>query len=350
MHTYPSVPELDFAGRVVGLCPSNGKVVAAEEQEEEEGEEGEEKFRVGDLVFGSIPISQHLKGSGALAEYVAISTTSLSHIPTLSNHSPTSISQQLAAAASLPVSGCTALCLFKAAKIEEGMHILINGASGGVGSLILQMAKHAVGEIGSVTAVCSQRNRKFVRTLGADEVVAYDGLDMPVVVSLQDACNERARELAVAGGRILGRSGRTGDDGEELTKEEIEAGKFDVVIDAVGKQDMWYSCPSFLKTRGVYVTVGPGMEGWTRVALLKTLGQMVGNWLTPAWLGGVERRYVQVASTVDKKGLMELKGLVDEEVVRGLAGSVWGWEDIGEAYEVMLSRRARGKIVIKVEQ
>lgn len=324
----------------------DGREEMGEEQEDREKQEG---FKLGDLVFGSIPITQHLAGVGALAEYLAVDASCLSHIPMIQGQDESSVERQISAAASLPVSGCTALDLLRAAKLAPGMHILINGASGGVGSLILQMAKHAVGTTGTITAVCSERNSEFVKELGADCVVAYDKLELGVGAQIEGLCISRARKLAVAGGKVLS-AGNEADDGKELTNSEIDAGKFDVVIDAVGKQEIWHSCPSFLKSGGAYVTVGPGMEDWTRMAMVKTLGQMAGNMLIPTWLGGVARRYVQVASMVDKEGLRELKGLVEEGVLRGVVERVWGWDKVGEAYGVMLSRRARGKIVIKVEQ
>jgi NADPH:quinone reductase-like Zn-dependent oxidoreductase len=74
------------------------------------------------------------------------------------------------ALAGLGIAGATALELVKAAKLKRGDSVLINGASGGVGHLVLQIARAKVGGSGRVTAICSTRNVGWVGQLGADEV------------------------------------------------------------------------------------------------------------------------------------------------------------------------------------
>ncbi|MDO8863675.1 NAD(P)-dependent alcohol dehydrogenase [Haliea sp. E1-2-M8] len=82
---------------------------------------------------------------------------------------PASLSFEEAAA--MPVAAITALqALRDKARLQPGQHVLINGASGGVGSYAVQLAK-AMGA--TVTAVCSGRNAELVRTLGADHVIDY---------------------------------------------------------------------------------------------------------------------------------------------------------------------------------
>jgi len=73
-------------------------------------------------------------------------------------------------AAGLPVVGITALSVMDLARVKKGERVMVNGASGGIGSLVVQMAKQAVGEEGRVVAVCSGRNEGMVKGLGADEV------------------------------------------------------------------------------------------------------------------------------------------------------------------------------------
>lgn len=299
LHKYPSIQELDFAGVVVCLGEN-----AKPPKSTSEGVLQLDGFQCGEYVFGSVTVGQHLKGVGSLAQYVAIATCQIAHVPGSKTPGAQRLSEQeMAEAASLPVSGCTALTLSHAAQLLPGMSVLVNGASGGVGTLILQMVKHAVGETGKVTAVCSSRNVNLVKALGADEVVAYDALstDFGISVDLIGVCSRRGAQPGITDGR------------------------FDVVIDAVGKQEIWHNCTSILKDKGAYVTVGPGAEAWTRMALLKTLGQMAGNILTPKWLGGVGRRYIQVANTVGKKDLLQLKRLVEEGVLTGVVEKTFGW-------------------------
>lgn len=114
-------------------------------------------FKSGDWVFG-----ESIKG-GAFAEYLAVSPHACAKFPK---------SCAFADMAATPIAGLTALqCLTTHGHLKAGEKVLINGASGGVGHFIVQIAK-ALGA--TVTGVCSQRNVDFVKSLGADEVIAYD--------------------------------------------------------------------------------------------------------------------------------------------------------------------------------
>ena len=77
-------------------------------------------------------------------------------------------------AVAIPFGGATAKWFFEAAKLEAGERVLINGASGAVGVIAVQLAKHMGAE---VTGVCSAKNADLVRSLGADHVVAHDRED-----------------------------------------------------------------------------------------------------------------------------------------------------------------------------
>ncbi|MFC9354868.1 NAD(P)-dependent alcohol dehydrogenase [Arthrobacter sp. NPDC057013] len=114
---------------------------------------GVTRFAVGDAVYGS--------GNGSYAEYAISHETKLAA-------KPQSLSFEQAAA--VPVSGVTALLGLRAGKIGAGQEVLVTGASGGVGSYAVQLAK-AYGA--QVTGVCSTRKVEFVRTLGADRVIDY---------------------------------------------------------------------------------------------------------------------------------------------------------------------------------
>jgi NADPH:quinone reductase-like Zn-dependent oxidoreductase len=144
----PAIPETDFSGTVVETSAevqSSGRDISP-----------------GTSVFGSILVGPHLStGAGALAEYVVVNANSVCRKPEKASFEE---------AAGLAVSGCTALALMDKAGLKRGDSVLINGASGNVGHLVLQMARDAVGESGRVTAICSARNEEMVRNLGADEV------------------------------------------------------------------------------------------------------------------------------------------------------------------------------------
>jgi NADPH:quinone reductase-like Zn-dependent oxidoreductase len=114
-------------------------------------------FKKGDRVFG-----ETLEG-GAFAEYLSVAANMCGKMP-----EGTGFAQM----ASVPIAGLTALqALITHGKLKAGESVLINGASGGVGHFAVQIAK-AYGA--KVTAVCSGKNIPFVKTLGADQAIAYD--------------------------------------------------------------------------------------------------------------------------------------------------------------------------------
>ncbi len=130
------IPGLDVAGRVVAI----GDEVT--------------RFAVGDEVFGI--------ANGSLAEYTTATEDKLAH-------KPANLTFEQAAVTA--VSGITALqALTDVGRVEPGQHVLIVGASGGVGSFAVQLAKTLGAE---VSAVVSTRNLDLVRSLGADHVVDY---------------------------------------------------------------------------------------------------------------------------------------------------------------------------------
>jgi NADPH:quinone reductase-like Zn-dependent oxidoreductase len=112
------------------------------------------QFQVGDAVFG--------RGSGAFADYACAREDAVVVKPT---------ALTFEAAAAVPIAALTALQgLRDKGHIQPGQHVLINGASGGVGTFAVQIAKSFGAE---VTAVCSTRNAEMARSLGADHVIDY---------------------------------------------------------------------------------------------------------------------------------------------------------------------------------
>jgi NADPH:quinone reductase-like Zn-dependent oxidoreductase len=121
------------------------------------------QFQPGDEVFGDI----FACGGGAFAEYVSVPENALVLKPA------NLIFEQ---AAAVPVAAVTALQgLRDQGQIQPGQKILINGASGGVGTFAVQLAKYFGAE---VTGVCSTRNLEMVRSLGADQVIDYTQEDI----------------------------------------------------------------------------------------------------------------------------------------------------------------------------
>ncbi|EXJ54812.1 hypothetical protein A1O7_10153 [Cladophialophora yegresii CBS 114405] len=82
--------------------------------------------------------------------------------------------------------------------------------------------------------------------------------------------------------------------------------------------------------------------------MLLAVTRMLRNVLLPRLLGGTPRRYVQVASVCTLDGLQKLKELCEYGKLRVPIDSVWDFDDVPNAYKRLLSRRARGKVVVKV--
>ena len=151
---------------------------------------GVEGYTVGDEVFGG--------RDGAYAEYVAAKTLA---------HKPSSVSFE--AAGTMGIAGLTALQAVRdRGELQAGERVLVNGASGGVGTLTVQIAK-ALGA--HVTAVCSSRNVEQARALGADHVIDYthedftrtgDRYDLVIDVAGSRSWRKVRRVLA-PGGRVV---------------------------------------------------------------------------------------------------------------------------------------------------
>jgi len=152
---------LEFAGTVVARA------------------EGIDRFSIGDAVFGA--------SGGAFAEMVSVPLSALALKPPL-------ISFEQAATA--PISGLTALQAVRdGGRVAPGQHVLVLGASGGVGSYAVQIAK-AFGA--QVTGVASTRNVGLVGSLGADHVVDYTREDPTAVAAQYDVIIDLAGNRAVS--------------------------------------------------------------------------------------------------------------------------------------------------------
>jgi NADPH:quinone reductase-like Zn-dependent oxidoreductase len=159
------------------------------------------RFKVGDQVFGT---TTGLK-IGANAEFVCVPESWSKGVLAVK---PGNLSFEEAAA--VPVGGMTALYILKKGDVQPGQKVLINGASGSVGSFALQIAQHLGAE---VTGVTSTANVEMVKSLGADKVIDYKREDFT-------------------------------ESGE----------RYDVVFDAVGKTSA-SQCEKVLKENGRFLTV-----------------------------------------------------------------------------------------------
>src|SRR6266508_3086653 len=140
-HRFPLVPGMDASGTVEAVG------------------EGAEAWGVGDEVFGSV--GKRYLGEGTLAEFTTMSAGTVAPKPASMDHT---------AAAAIPVAGVTALTMADALELSEGHLVLVNGATGGVGSHFVQIAARRGAR---VVAVCRGENADYARKLGAVEVIDY---------------------------------------------------------------------------------------------------------------------------------------------------------------------------------
>lgn len=235
-------------------------------------------LKLGDAVFGDISRS----GWGGYAEYVAVPEDMLVV-------KPANITFEEAAA--VPMAAVTALQGLKAGKIQQGQSVLINGASGGVGTFALQIAK-AFGAV--VTAVCSTRNLELVRSLGADNVIDYSK--------------------------------------EDFTKS---AKQYDLIL-AVNGYHSLADYQRALAPNGQYVAIG-GTNAQIFEALLFGRVRSKGN-----------QKMGSIMAQPSQKDLASVAGLLAEGKIQPVIAKKYTLAQTADAIRYMAEGHAQGKVVISV--
>jgi NADPH:quinone reductase-like Zn-dependent oxidoreductase len=239
----------------------------------------------GDEVYGETGLAD-----GAFAEYVRAPAGRVAP-------RPAGLTSEEAAA--LPLAGCTALeALRDVAHVEPGQRVLVNGASGGVGTFAVQIGK-ALGA--HVTAVCSARNGELVRSLGADDVVDYTTEDV------------------VTSGR-----------------------RFDVVLDLVGNRGL-RELRRVLTERGTLLLSGGGV--FDGGSLIGPMGLIIGGGL----VGRVVRQRIQpFTATPTTERLTALARLAESGRVRPVIDRRYPLAEVPAAIRYVETGHARAKVVVTV--
>jgi NADPH:quinone reductase-like Zn-dependent oxidoreductase len=262
---YPKDPRIgvDFAGTVEAV---GGKVT---------------RFKPGDEVFGGA-------GTGAFAEYVCVAEHRAAAKPARVGFEE---------AAALPVAGISALqALRDGGKLQQGQKVLINGASGGVGTFAVQIAK-SLGA--TVTGVCSTRNVELVRSLGADGVIDYTR--------------------------------------EDFTKTDE---KYDVILDNVANRSL-SALRRVLKPGGRYVVIGGGTGRW-----IDPLPRVVAAWAMSRFVSQDMRFFL---AHMDGDDLGVLAGLVDDGKVKPVIDRRYPFAEVAEAIRYLEGGHARAKVLVTVD-
>jgi NADPH:quinone reductase-like Zn-dependent oxidoreductase len=241
-------------------------------------------FQVGDAVYGS-PI---MRGFGAFAEYVRVPVDLLARKP---------VNLSFEQAAAVPVAALTALqALRDHGRLQAGQRVLLIGASGGIGTFAIQIAKAFDAE---VTAVCSTRNLELVRSLGADHVIDY-----------------------------------TTDD---PTRGER---RYDLVLQIVGTATPSH-CRRVLGPQGTLVQISGDASGrW-----IGPFGRMVrGRLLSPF----VSQRITSFVMTPNGEDLQQLTDLVESGRVTPVIDRTYSLTEVPFAVRYVEEGHARGKVVVTV--
>jgi len=240
------------------------------------------QFQPGDEVFGA--------RNGSLAEYVCVREERAVV------HKPAGVPFEQAGA--VAVAAISALQgLRDKGKIQPGQRVLINGASGGVGTFAVQIAKSF--EV-DVTAVCSARNVETARSLGADHVIDYTGEDFT-------------------------------ENGE----------RYDLILDIAGNRS-WSEYKRVLDAKGTLVVVGgPKGNRWIGPlshALKLRLGSIAGG----------PRVVAPFLAKINKADLVVLQKLLEAGTVTTVIDRRYELSEAGEAFRYLDEGHARGKIVVTV--
>lgn len=241
--------------------------------------EGVSNFKVGDEVFGELEVTQN----GGFAEYTLIKPNQITLTPSNTSH---------ITAASLPMVGFTALQGLRLANVKEGSNILIYGASGGVGTTMIQIAKASKA---NVTAVCSTRNIEVAKASNADKIIDYTK--------------------------------------EQWDKDNI---KYDAVIGCNGYNHLTRYRDA-LKDNGTYVVSGGHMKQIMQVTTHKSFMRKKGN-----------KQFKTYVAKIVKSDLNTLAELLKNKEIVPYIDKIFNLDETKDAFDYFLSNKAIGKIAIQV--
>ncbi len=232
-------------------------------------------FRVGDPVFG-----YRGQSMGANTEYLCMAENGLVRIK------PANMTYEEAAA--VPYGALTALNLLRTVNIQRGQKVLINGASGGIGSAAVQLAKYFGAE---VTGVCATPRLQFVKALGADRVIDYTKEDFT-------------------------QNGET----------------YDLIFDIMGKSS-FSRCKNSLKQNGRYLLASFKMTQLFQMLWTSLIG---------------DKKVICALSSEQPKDLFLIKELVEAGKIKSIIDRCYPMEQIVEAHRYVENGHKKGNVVITI--
>jgi len=243
-------------------------------------------FKPGGEVFGG--------KNGAIAEYVCV----LADRAVVAKPGNMTFEQ----AAAVPVAAITALQgLRDKGKIQAGQKVLINGASGGVGTFAVQIAKSFGTE---VTGVCSTRNVDLVRSIGADHVIDYTK--------------------------------------EDFTRTDQ---RYDLIFDLVGNHS-FSERRHILNPNGICVMAGLGGAGWHEGFATRLLGELNGYLRSRL----VNQKFIAYIAQFNKADMSILADLMQTGKITPVIDRTFRFNETADALRYLETGHARGKVVINLEK
>jgi NADPH:quinone reductase-like Zn-dependent oxidoreductase len=191
-------------------------------------------------------------------------------------------------AAAIPYGALTALNLLRKVNIQSGQKVLINGASGGIGSAAVQLAKYFGAE---VTGVCATPRLEFVKALGADHVIDYTKEDFT-------------------------KSGET----------------YDLIFDILGKSS-FSRCKNSLKQNGRYLLASFKMAQLFQMLWTSIVG---------------DKKVICALSSESPKDLIFIKELVEAGKIKSIIDRCYPWEEIAEAHRYVEGGHKKGHVIITI--
>lgn len=237
-------------------------------------------FQPGDKVFGDLSSC----GWGGFAEYVTVPENALAFKP---------VNLSFEEAAAVPMAGVTALqAIRNKGKIQSGHKVLINGASGGVGTFAVQIAKAFGAE---VTGVCSTRNIDILQSIGADHTIDY-----------------------------------TLEDFKELKE------RYDLIIAVNGYRSI-STYKRALNPNGNYVMVGGSGAQLTEALVIGPWISMIGS-----------KKMSSMLQRASQNDLIFLKELIEEGKIKPIIDRCYKLSEVPEAFRYFEKGHAQGKVIITV--
>ncbi len=239
------------------------------------------QFKPGDEIFGDISGC----GWGGFAEYVSVPENALALKPA---------SMTFEEAAAVPQAAVVALQVLRdKGQIQSGQKVLINGASGGIGTFAVQIAKSFGAE---VTGVCSMRNLDMVRSIGADKIIDYTQ--------------------------------------EDFAQDEQ---RYDLIVTTAGYRSI-FDYKRALSPRGIYVMTGGSMKQIMQANLLGPFISKAGS-----------KKLNALSHKTSQKDLVFMKELIEAGKVKPVIDRCYTLSQVAEALRYYGGGHARGKVVITVE-